>query len=98
MSAAAVIAIRIKRIFRFLRDRQATSPETAIPESEIPYSDRWYYRRLVEYGAVKRIGSMCYLDEPLSQSYLRDRRRRGVRFLIVVVILTGLYYLLKMLS
>ncbi len=98
MSAAAVIIIRTKRIFAFLRDRQATSPETAIPESEIPYADRWVYRRLVRVGAVKRIGGMCYLDDPLAQSYLRDYRKRGVQFLIVVVILTGIYYLLRMLS
>jgi len=85
MSAAAVIGIRIKRIFSFLRERQAVSPESAIPEAEVPYSDRWYYGRLVEYGAVKRVGDRCYLDEILAQSYLADRRRRGLVFTALAI-------------
>ena len=80
MSAAAVISVRIKRVFSFLRERGAVSPESAVPEVEVPYSDRWYYGRLIEYGAVKRVGDKCYLDEALAQSYLADRRRRGLIF------------------
>jgi len=80
MSAAAVIGIRIKRIFSFLRKRGAVSAQTAIPESEVPYSDRWYYGRLVEYGAIRKVGDRCYLDEALAQSYLAERRRRGLIF------------------
>jgi len=52
MSAAAVIILRIKRAFAFLRERRAVSPESAIPESEVPHSDRWYYRRVVAHGAI----------------------------------------------
>ena len=97
MSAAAVIIIRIKRVFSFLRDRQAMSPDSAIPESEIPYSQKWYYKRLVDYGAIKRIGSKCYLDDELAQSYIRDWRKRGITFIIVLGLLTCLYFLLRLL-
>ena len=38
----------------------ALSEDTAVPESTVPYSDRWYYRRLVRYGAVRQIGDKCY--------------------------------------
>jgi hypothetical protein len=85
MSAAAVIAIRVRRIFAFLRARQAVSPERAIPESEVPYSDRWYFRRLVRAGAVKRTDSGCYLDEAAAQAHRRARRIRALVLLAVVL-------------
>lgn len=84
--SAAVIIVRIKRVFSFLRERQAVSPESAIPESEVPYSDRWYYGRLVDYGAVRRVGDRCYLDEAFAQSYLRDWRKRGIRFVLRAIL------------
>lgn len=86
MSAAAVIGMRIKRIFSFLRERGAVSPGSAIPEVAVPYSDRWYYGRLVKYGVVRRLGDRCYLDEALAQSYLRDRRRRAFFFTGLAII------------
>ena len=97
MSAAAVIIIRIKRVFSFLRDRHATSPDSAIFESEVPYSQKWYYKRLIDYGAIKRIGSKCYLDDVLAQSYIRDWRKRGIVFIVVVVSLTCFYFIVRML-
>jgi hypothetical protein len=86
MSAAAVIIVRIKRVFSFLRERGAVSPESAVAESEVPYSDRWYYRRVVEYGAVKRVGNRCYLDENMAQAYLKAWRKRGLVFMAVAVL------------
>jgi len=95
MSAAAVIAVRIKRIFSFLREQGAVSPESAIPEAEVPYSDRWYYGRLVRYGAVKKFGDRCYLDEALAQSYLRDRRRRAFFFTgLAIIVFWGVIWIL----
>jgi hypothetical protein len=97
MSAAAVIAVRIKRIFSFLREQRAVSPESAIPESEVPYSDRWYYRRLVDYGAVRRTGDRCYLDEALAQSYIREWRKRGVLFVVLTVLAACVLWLIWLL-
>ena len=94
MSVAAVITIRMKRILAYMRDRQAFTPETAIPQEEIPYADRWYFRRLVEYGAIKRIQSRCYLDEIFAQQYWRDRRKRAFWFLLIAMLLTGVGVLL----
>ncbi len=94
MSAAAVIIVRIKRVFAFLRERQAVSPESAIPESTVPYSQRWYYRRLVDYGAVKRVDDRCYLDETLAQSYLRDWRKRALRFIALALLACCVLWLL----
>jgi hypothetical protein len=94
MSAAAVIIVRIKRVFAFLRERRAVSPESAIHESEVPYSDRWYYGRLVDYGAVKRVGDRCYLDENVAQAYLRDWRRRGLRFAALAALAFAVLWLI----
>ena len=93
MSAAAVIIVWIKRIFLFLRERGATSPESAIPAAQVPYSDRWYYERLVRYGAVKMVGDRCYLDETLAASYLRSRRKRALTFMVLAAFAFGLFWL-----
>lgn len=98
MSAAAVIIVRIKRIFAFLRERRAVSAESAVPESEVPYSDRWYYGRLIDYGAVKRVGDRCYLDEVLAQSYLRAWRKRGIRFVLWAVLAACALWLIWVLT
>jgi hypothetical protein len=42
MSAGAIIAIRIKHVFSYLKDREALSEDTAVPEENVPYSDRLY--------------------------------------------------------
>lgn len=94
MAAAAVIIVRIRRVFSFLRERRAVSPESAIPESNVPYSDRWYYRRLIDYGAVKRVADKCYLDEGPALAYLKDWRKRGVRFLALAVLAFGVLWLI----
>ncbi len=93
MSAAAVVILRLKRVFAFLREQRAVSPESAIPESEVPYSDRWYYRRVVAYGAVKRVGDRCYLDETRAQAYLRSRRKRGLVFAAIAILVFCVFWL-----
>jgi hypothetical protein len=95
MSAAAVIFMRIKKIFAFLRNRQAFSPATAVPLSEVPYSDRWYFRRLIRRDVVKLHEGNCYLDEPGVQRYLKRRRIRMVIFLGAVSLAAFLYIVLK---
>jgi hypothetical protein len=93
MSAAAVIAVRIKRVFSFLRERGAVSPEAAVPEAEVPYSDRWYYRRLVAYGAVRKVGDRCYLDEARAQAYIADWRKRALLFAVAATLIFGVFWL-----
>jgi len=94
MSAAAVIIVRIKRVFSFLREQGAVSPQSAVPEAQVPDSDRWYYERLIRYGAVRRVGDRCYLDEVLAQAYLEGRRKRARRFIAAAVLAAGVLWLL----
>lgn len=93
MAAAAVIIIRIKRVFAFLRERGAVSPESAVAESEVPYSDRWYYRRVVAYGAIKKVGDRCYLDETAAREYLRAYRVRAFKFLAAAILALCVFWL-----
>ena len=93
MSAAAVIIIRIKRVFSFLRAQGAVSPESAVPEADVPYSNRWYYGRVVKCGAVKRVGDKCYLDEAVAQAYIRARRMRALVFVVVVGLMLCVFWL-----
>ncbi len=90
-AAAAIIIIRIKRVFAFLRERGATSPDTAIPTSEVPYADRWYFRRVVKRGAVREHEGRCYLDEAVAQQYLQSRRTRALAFAGVALLIFVLY-------
>ena len=94
MSAAAVIIIRIKRIFVFLREQGAVTPESAIPTWQVPHSDRWYFERLVHYGAVKTVGNRCYLDEVRAEAYLKRWRKRGLIFTALAVVAFGLFWLI----
>lgn len=96
MSAAAVIAIRIKRIARHLKEHNAISKETAVPQDSVPYSDRWYYRRMVRFGAVKTAGDQCWLDEPRFREFQMHRMIKAVIFLgaaligfLIYLVITG---------
>ena len=91
MSAAAVIMIRVKRVFAFLRDRAALSPETAVPIRDVPYSDKWYFRRLVQRGAVRVDGDRCYLDESSAGLYLRRFRLRALVFTVLALLAFAIY-------
>ena len=94
MSAAAVVIIRIKHIFVFLRERGAVTPASALPTWQVPYSDRWYFERLVHFGAVKTVGNRCYLDEVRAEAYLRRWRKRGLTFTALALAAFGLFWLI----
>ena len=91
MSAAAVIIIRVKKVFAFLRDRAAVSSETAVPIGDVPYSWKWYFRRLVERGAVRVDGDRCYLDESNADLYLRRFRLRALVFTVLALFVFAIY-------
>ena len=79
---AAVIMIRIKRIMAYMRDRGATTPDRAIPTTAIPYSDKWYFRRLIRYEVIRMHGDSYYMDETAAQDYLCARRKRAIILLL----------------
>ena len=95
MSAAAVIAVRMRRIMNFLRDRGALVPERAVPEAEIPYSNKWYFRRLIEHDVIRQQGDRCYLDEEKAREYLHSRRIRALYLFLLCLLIIVLGLILK---
>jgi hypothetical protein len=95
MSAAAVISIRMRRIMDFLRDHGATVPERGIPEAEIPYSNKWYFRRLIDHNVIRQQGDRCYLDEKMAREYRHSRRMRALYLLILFLAIIILGFILK---
>jgi hypothetical protein len=91
MSAAAVVILRVKRVFAFLRNKKAISPATALPIRDVPYSDKWYFSRLVRRGAVQLEGEKCYLDEVKAEQYLRGFRVRALVFTVSVLLAFAIY-------
>jgi hypothetical protein len=92
MSAAAVIMIRIKRIMAYMRDQGATTPDRAIPAADIPYSEKWYFSRLIKNEVIRIHGSSYYMDETAAQDYLATRRKRA----IILTLLLLLFFLMVM--
>ena len=71
-AVAAVIIIRIKRIMAYMRDRGAITPDKAVPAADIPYSEKWYFRRLIKNEVIRIHGSSYYMDENSAQDYLHN--------------------------
>ena len=91
MSASAVLIIRIKKIFKYMKERNAISSEKAIPVSEIPHSNRWFFKRLVKLNVVKKFNELYYLDVEAAQLYLQTRRKYALILLILVLVLIALF-------
>jgi len=81
-AVAAVIMIRIKRIMAYMRNRGATTPDRAISVADIPYSGKWYFRRLIKYEVIRMHGDSYYMDETAAQDYLCARRKRVIILLL----------------
>jgi hypothetical protein len=81
-----VVMIRVKKIFRFLEERGATSAAAGVPAADVPYSDKWYFRRLIDRGVVRRAGENVYLDLEEKKAWLRNRRRIALGFCLLAII------------
>jgi hypothetical protein len=91
-AVAAVIMIRIKRIMAYMRDHGATMPDRAIPAADIPYSNKWYFRRLVRSEVIRTHGDSYYMDESAAQDYLCARRKR----IIILLLFFFLFFVIAM--
>jgi hypothetical protein len=94
MSTTAVIMVRIKRIIAHLRACNATTPAQAVLTDEVPYSGRWYFRRLVARGVIHVVEDHCYLDSAAADHYLRTRRLLLLAVALVILVVAGLIALL----
>jgi hypothetical protein len=80
MSAAAVIAIRRKRLVRRFREAGATDLEHAVTPEALGERPSWILDQMVRHGAFHPVpGGRFYLDERVAETFLRQRRRRALR-------------------
>lgn len=95
MSAAAVIAIRRKRLVRRFREAGATDLEHAITLEALGERPSWIFDQMTRHGAfLSAPDGRFYMDERVAEEFLRHRRQRALLiggFLLVVFLLLWLF-------
>jgi len=95
MSAAAVIAIRRKRLVRRFRAAGATDIEHAVTLETLGERPSWIFNQMVRHGAfLSAPGGRFYMVEPAAEDFLRQRRKRAlliVGSLLLVFMLLWLF-------
>ncbi len=92
MSAAAVIALRRRRLIRRFREAGATAPEHAITLEAIGECRTWVFDRMVQAGVfLPAPDGRYFMDEAAATEY---RHRCRVRALVMTAILASLGLLL----
>jgi hypothetical protein len=87
MSAAAVIAMRRRRLVRRFREAGATSPEHAVPLEAIGERHNWIFDRMAQAGVFLRVSDgRYYMVEAAASDY---RHRCRVRALVMTVVLAS---------
>jgi len=95
MSAAAVIAIRRKRIVRRFREAGATDVEHSITLEALGERPSWIFDQMARHGAFLSVpGGRFYMDERVAEEFLRQRRKRALLiagFLLLLFLLLWLF-------
>jgi hypothetical protein len=85
--------IKSKKILRFLEKSRAVSRETAIPVSDIPFSNQRTLMGLIEREIVREAGDRVYLDVENMKVYLNRRRTFAFGLIFFVAVIFLVYYL-----
>lgn len=95
MSAAAIIAIRRKRLVRRFREAGATDLEHAVTLEALGERPSWIFDQMARHGAfLSAPGGRFYMDERLAEEFLRQRRKRALLIgglLLLVFLLMWLF-------
>ena len=79
MSAAAVIAIRRKRMVKRFREAGATDPEHAVTPESLGERRTWIFDQMVEHGVfLPTQDGRFFMDDRAGVEFLRQRRRRAL--------------------
>lgn len=98
MSAAAVIAIRRKRLVRRFREAGATAPEQAVTPESLGERRSWIFHRMVERGVfLPTQDGRFFMDDRAATEYLRQCRTRSLLIAGVVSVVFILFWALSML-
>jgi len=95
MSAAAVIAIRRKRLVRRFREAGATDLEHAVTLETLGERPSWVFDQMARHGAfLSAPDGRFYMDERVAEEFLRQRRQRALLIgglLLLVFLLLWLF-------
>ena len=98
MSAAAVIAIRRRRLVRRFREAGATDLEHAVTLEALGERPSWIFDQMARHGAfLPAPDGRFYMDERVADEFLRQCRKRALLiggFLLLVFLLLWLLGLL----
>ncbi len=98
MSAAAVIAIRRKRLIRRFHEAGATDPDHAIRLEALGERRSWIFDQMIRHGVFRPIpDGRFFMDEGAAVDFLRRRRARALflgTILVIVFLLLCLFGLI----
>jgi len=88
MSAAAIIAIRRKKLIGRFRKAGATNPQHAVAPEALGERRSWVFKQLLKHGVlVPTQDGRFFMDDRAATEFLRQRRNRalviGAIFLLV---------------
>jgi hypothetical protein len=93
VSAAAVIALRRKKLIRRFGEKGATCPERAIAFAEVGMRRSWVFDRMVDRSVFVAVGGdRFFLNEQAAQTFLAAQRRRA-RTIAAILLVTFLIFL-----
>lgn len=79
MSAAAVIAIRRKRLVRRFREAGATDPQHAVTLRSLGVRHSWIFEQMARHKVfLTASDGRFYMDERAAEEFLRRHRERAL--------------------
>lgn len=94
MSAAAVIAIRRKRLVRAFREAGATDVHHAIELEQLGQRRSWIFEQMTRHGVFVAVAERRYfLNEPAAHAFQAACRKRALVFTGVLLLLFLLLWL-----
>lgn len=95
MSAAAVIALRRKRLIRAFREAGATDCDHASTLEQVGQRHTWIFDQLVRRGVfVAAAPGRYFLDERAADAFLAAYRKRALVMVAVLLVVGLLLWLL----
>lgn len=93
MSAAAVVAMRRKRLIRRFREVGALDEQHAIIFDSLGERRSWVFEQMVNHRVfVQTADGRFYMDEQAAAEFIRQRKRRALIFGAIALLLFLLWW------
>ncbi len=91
--AAAILALKTKRIIRFFRKAGAVTLLAAIRPEEVNIKKRLLFQRMVKKNVLIDVGDgKYYLHEENYSKYRKNRRRKALYILVLLGLLLYFFF------